>query len=96
MTQSSITLDLLAGLFRKHHLKRKRLMLKGNLCEFQGVLFRSAGKKSSIASQLQVARCHYACFQLAFDVLDNPEMISLANFLKDRARTFFLIESIAI
>ena len=35
-------------------------------------------------------------YVLAFDVLDNPEMILLANILKDRAETFFLIGSIAI
>ena len=33
---------------------------------------------------------------LAFDILDIPEIITLANFLKDRARTFFLTGSITI
>ena len=58
--------------------------------------FIMSGRKDIIDCQSISGREMSLCMFLAFDILDNPEMISLANFLKDQARTFFLIESIAI
>ena len=59
MTQSLITLELLAGLFRKLHSKRKRLMPKGSCVNFSEVV--SFGRKDVIGFQsitsLKISLC---------------------------------------